>query len=269
LAAVTPGYQAGLTELVATQIVAGVTLADLSYTGALATFQTAIVNTVANSLNLANLGGGVSPPVVTSVRRRALLSEAWDAANAGEVGHAARTLLAAGRQLLQQNGVNAQYSIKYPTSAATTPGALTGQLQNAVANGAVTKALQAYGFPRASASSVTVAVGTLAPTPAPTLLSPWKISAIAVGGAIGVCVLFSLAWWASRGCYCWCCFPETLPEQFTGVQPEPESVPYLPYDEEETYDDGAGAGAGGGAYDPKGRQYISFYEDIRSPQRTV
>ena len=242
---------------------AGVTLTDLAYTGALSTFQTAIVRTVANSLNLANLGGGVSAPEVTNVQRRALLGDVWEAAAAGQVRQAARGLLAAGRQLLQ-NGVNVRYSIQYPTSAATTPAALTGQLQSAVAAGAVTQALKAYGFPRASASSVTVALGTLAPTPAPTVLSPWKISVIAVGGAIGVCTLVSLAWWASRGCYCWCCFPETAPEmQFAGVQPEPD-VPYLPYDEmeeEEEYDEGA--------YDAKGRQYISFYEDIRSPQRTV
>jgi len=151
-------------------------------------------------LNLANLGGGVSPPVVTSVRRRALLSEAWDAANAGEVGHAARTLLAAGRQLLQQGSVNAQYNVLYPSGGTTSTNVLT-QLQNAIANGAVTQSLNRNGFVNARANSATVFLSTASPTPAPSILSTNNIIIITVLGFAGVCGLCGLAYF----CLCRVC----------------------------------------------------------------
>ena len=83
------------------QTVSGVSMADLSYNGALTAFQTGIMRAVANTLDFANTGGSISVPEVTAARRR------LDEEEQGLLGSAMAIIR---RQLLQSGGVNAKYS---------------------------------------------------------------------------------------------------------------------------------------------------------------
>lgn len=169
----------------------------------MARFQTAISKALAYGLGLYTNGGSVTMPTVTAVptsssSRRLTWSSPMLAWTRKE------------RVLQTQTGVNAAYVITYITPASGTAGAAAAavitQLQAVVASGAVTTALNAYGFSAATANSVVINVAPVAapsaapagasPTPAPTVLTQPKLIATVVMSVVGACCCCAGAYYA-------------------------------------------------------------------------
>ena len=132
--------------------------------------------------------------------------------------------------------------VSYPIG--TNTNAISSKLQSAIAAGAVTNSLISYGFSKASANTVIIALGTPVPSPAPTIISPGKIAAATVCSFVGFVGLVVFCWYTCyMGCRCCsCCYPPTIEDpSMMAIQPEPETMKYLPYDNDmeyvEEYDD--------------------------------
>ena len=168
------------------QTISGVGISDLGTPAAMANFQNAIVSTVAYGLKLYAQGGSVAIQSVTGNSRR--LGEASSAIAVHAV-----------RQLLQTKSVNVVYQITYPATADSQANVVTyeqNQLGALLYSGAMTQALQAAGFPAATANTFTYFQATPSPTAAPTAqLSPGKIAAAAVLSVLGCCCFGALGYY--------------------------------------------------------------------------
>lgn len=112
--------------------------------------------------------------------------------------------------------------MNYPEAAATRD-AVSSQLSNAIAGGAVTNALVRSGFAGAQANNVVIFVTSTAPTAAPSqwFVSPGKLSALVVCGFFGICAIFGFAYY----CLCRVCgnrsyYYDDEDPNFAAVQPE-------------------------------------------------